>query len=228
MKLVAVLLPTLAGLMLSGWQLTRLVTPAPVVRVGMTTVRIEHEWQQSEGDKLLRYRVPSLGTVIGQGLIVSHDHFHPSIGHLDREAWYFTGETGATVRVEAAGVTRRLPGAEVSVLVLPVTTGAPAGPTAVAAETTIAALKPGDRLTVAFWEDAAGQFAQADLAVVAVAPSVITLADPGHLLNGGDSGGGVYYRGELVGNTWGLLVDQDHAALGLVTVALLPPTIAAP
>ena len=72
-----------------------------------------------------------------------------------------------------------------------------------------------------YWDDAAQSLAVTACAIAAVSPGVLTLADPDNLFNGGDSGGGVFYQGELVGNTWGFLIDQTGARLGLVNVALV-------
>jgi hypothetical protein len=111
------------------------------------------------------------------------------------------------------------------VFALPTGAGLGGSSAPVADQATIQGLGTGDTITVVFWEDVAGQLAQATFTIAATAPGTITLSDPGHVINGGDSGGGAFYQGELIGNTWGFLVDQNREALGLVTVALLPEKI---
>jgi hypothetical protein len=58
---------------------------------------------------------------------------------------------------------------------------------------------------------------------VSVEGGVLTLADPGKVINGGDSGGGAFYRGELVGNTQSVVLDLQRQPVGLFNVALVAP-----
>jgi hypothetical protein len=52
---------------------------------------------------------------------------------------------------------------------------------------------------------------------------VATLVDPHLVIRTGDSGGGIYLDGKLIGNTWARYVDStDGRPLGAFNVALLP------
>lgn len=54
---------------------------------------------------------------------------------------------------------------------------------------------------------------------------MLKLADPDHRIDTGDSGGGVFFENQLIGNTWSIDVDGSGQALGHINVALLPPEI---
>jgi len=52
---------------------------------------------------------------------------------------------------------------------------------------------------------------------------VATLSDPLGLIRPGDSGGGVYLNGQLVGNTWSIYAGTDtKRPSGAFNVALVP------
>jgi len=52
------------------------------------------------------------------------------------------------------------------------------------------------------------------------------LSDPNRVINVGDSGGGVYFEGQLVGNTWSIHCDTGGNPVGYFDVALLPSQVA--
>ena len=54
-----------------------------------------------------------------------------------------------------------------------------------------------------------------------------TLADPVRIINPGDSGGGVFFNGQLIGNTWSYNADVNGNPLGSFNVALVPAQVAA-
>ena len=56
---------------------------------------------------------------------------------------------------------------------------------------------------------------------------VAQLADPWHVINSGDSGGGSYFNGKLVGNIWSINLDRDRQAAGSFNIALLPSQVLA-
>jgi hypothetical protein len=79
-----------------------------------------------------------------------------------------------------------------------------AGSTApIASSRTIKQLSAGDSVDVVYWDDARQELAIAVFQIRTVRNNtMIVLDDPADIINGGDSGGGVFYNGELVGNTW--------------------------
>ena len=82
----------------------------------------------------------------------------------------------------------------------------------IASQRTIKGLGAGDMVDVVYWDDPRGQLAVATFQIKAIQnKTVIILHDPGNIINGGDSGGGVFYNGELVGNTWRYVQSVDRA-----------------
>jgi hypothetical protein len=182
-------------------------------------VKIDHVWEQAEGDKVLRYAVPSLGTRVGPGAVLTHNHYHPAPEGARAEALVVTAARQAASVAPLAELDIETVNAETTRFAL---AGAPALPAApIAAAHTLAGLQAGDLITVVYWDDDAGALAQQDFPIAAVGAGVLTLADPEHVINGGDSGGGAFYRGELVGNIWCLLADDQSQPLGRFKVALL-------
>jgi hypothetical protein len=182
-------------------------------------VKIDHVWEQADGGKVLRYAVPSLGTRVGPGAVLTHNHYHPAPEAAWAEALIVTAAGYAASAASLDELDIETVNAETTRFAL---AGAPALPAAPIASThTLAGLQAGDLITVVYRDDDAGALAQRDFAIAAVGAGVLTLADPGHVINGGDSGGGAFYRGELVGNTWGFLTDDQRQPVGLFNVALL-------
>lgn len=187
-------------------------------------VRVLDTWQYREGDLLYQTSVPSLATVIGPNTLLTHNHYRSGLGTHPNETLHITDEAGRDVRVAAGRIDLHVVDARTQVLVLPGELAPAAVP--VASPQVVAAIGPGDRLAVVFWDDPASRLAQAEFEVIEVAQGVATLADPALRINGGDSGGGAYLEGELVGNTWALIADQDGRPLGRFNVALLPAATA--
>ncbi len=77
-------------------------------------------------------------------------------------------------------------------------------------------------LTVTYWDNAAQRLAAKTFKFIQMANGVATLADPDHVINPGDSGGGVYFEGRLIGNIWSYNADAAGEPLGSFNVALLP------
>jgi hypothetical protein len=193
----------------------------PAAPVLPATVRIEHEWVQISGVRAFSNTQYSLGTVIAPGVVVSHAHFRQPGGQFQAEVWRFTTGSGQAAHVAAADLDLLAAGVGTTQIALGVQPRLDATPAEVAERATILGLQPGDRVTIVYWDDASGQAAQGDFIIVATGPGAATLADPEKRINGGDSGGGAFYAGQLVGATWSVLEDQEHRPLGLFRVALL-------
>jgi hypothetical protein len=88
-------------------------------------------------------------------------------------------------------------------------------------------LAAGNWLTVNYWDNARQQLAAKDFQLIKTANGIATLADPDHTINPGDSGGGVFFGGRLIGNTWSYNADANGNALGSFNVALVPQQVAA-
>jgi hypothetical protein len=184
-------------------------------------VRLNHLYDVPNGATVLRHAVPSLGTITGSNAILTHNHFHTPTGRLDNEAMRFDAPGQPTARVPMGDLAHTRLNDQTTQFTLGGEWRPTAAPAPIAEAATLAALWPGDVVTVVYWDDAAQSLAVTACAIAAASPGVLTLADPDNLFNGGDSGGGVFYQGALVGNTWGFLTDQTGARLGLVNVALV-------
>ncbi len=86
-------------------------------------------------------------------------------------------------------------------------------------------LAPDDWLTVNYWDDANSRLATRAFKFIQMKNGVATLADPEHVINPGDSGGGVYFEGRLIGNTWSYNADTAGNSLGSFNVALVPAQV---
>jgi hypothetical protein len=86
----------------------------------------------------------------------------------------------------------------------------------IASHRTINDLQLSDVVEIAYWDDAnnrvaSGQFSINDIGNLE--NGAISVDDPSGVLNPGDSGGGVYYKGELIGNLWSISGGNGHIAL---------------
>jgi hypothetical protein len=107
------------------------------------------------------------------------------------------------------------------------TTEAIEGPFAtIASQQVIRELVAGDFVEVVYRDEASSELAITSLQIRGIlGNSVVVLEDPGDIINVGDSGGGVYYQGAFIGNTWRYLLtlDQDDNIIDkVVHVHLLP------
>ena len=81
----------------------------------------------------------------------------------------------------------------------------------IASQNTINRLRVGDSVDVVYWDDARSELAVAVFQIDGFRDgSVLVLTDPSNIINRGDSGGGVFFDGELIGNTWRYseIIDQ--------------------
>ena len=84
-------------------------------------------------------------------------------------------------------------------------------------------LAEGKWLTVDYWDEASQRLARGNFQITKLEQGVATLADPLRLIRPGDSGGGAYLNGQLVGNTWSIYADLDtRQPAGTFNVALVP------
>jgi hypothetical protein len=88
-------------------------------------------------------------------------------------------------------------------------------------------LSTGDWLTVNYWDNANQRLATKDFRLIKMANGIATLADPERVINPGDSGGGVFFEGRLIGNTWSYNADASSNSRGSFNVALMPQQVTA-
>ena len=190
----------------------------------LSIVKIEHTWERQEGNLIYRTTVPSLGTVVGPNTVLTHNHFGAALGTRPNETMTFTDSAGKATHVQLADLTLIAIDAGTMLIRLPDNVTLDSLPLADSA--TIDRLAVGDRLTVNYWDDVTNRFVQKDFQIIRVENDTATLADPNRLINPGDSGGGAYFEGKLVGNTWSMHLDQNGNPVGSFNVALLPPQVA--
>jgi hypothetical protein len=183
------------------------------------TVKIERVWRQQSHGAPYRFTARSLGTVIGPNWILTHNHFGIPLGLTD-DTLAITDSAGRSTNWRAADVQLIIMSAGTRLLWVP--DSAPPSAAPVADQVTLQRLAAGDWLAVNYWDDTARQLVQSDFKIVRIQNGIARLADPDKLINAGDSGGGVFFKGQLVGNTWSIDTDRNGHALGTVNIALLP------
>jgi hypothetical protein len=185
-----------------------------------SAVKIEHTWEWQEGNLIYRTTQPSLGTVVGPNVILTHNHFGQLPGAHQNESMTFRGKNGERVQVQYADLETTPVDEGTMLLRLPAGLTLPAAP--LADRSVIDRLAAGNWLTVIYWDDVNSRIRQQSFQIAGIENGVVTLADPNRLINKGDSGGGVYYEGQLVGNTWSIHRDTSGNPVGYFNVALLP------
>jgi hypothetical protein len=198
--------------------------PAPQV-AGQGLVQIVRTWERQAGSARVRVEEMSLGTVIGPHLILTHNHFIGGLGTLPNETLSIVDNAGRTYQLRIADVKPVALDKGTLLLRLPVSVTLAAA--MLADPPLINQLGPDDWLTVNYWDDANSRFATRTFQFKQMKNGVATLADPEHVINPGDSGGGVYFAGRLIGNTWSYNADTAGNALGSFNVALVSAQVTA-
>jgi hypothetical protein len=218
-----ILITALVVLSVSRPALTTETAPLAAEASMPATVKIELTWQQQSSRVTYAITGKSLGTLMGPNLILTHNHFNVPPGAL---------ATGTLTVTDQAGRSRQWRTAEVQLISIDVSTTLiwlPNGTAMSSARTadmaTLQRLAVGDRLAVNYWDDATSQLAQQDFTIMRIQNSIAQLADPNRVIHSGDSGGGAYFNGQLVGNTWSINLDSARHAIGSFNVALLPSQV---
>ena len=103
---------------------------------------------------------------------------------------------------------------------------------ALASQQMINAMSVGEFVEVVYWDDELSELAITSFQISGfMGDSMLVLDDPQDIINKGDSGGGVFYQGALVGNTWRYLqsFDQDGNLIDKqVHVHLIPMDVRTP
>jgi hypothetical protein len=188
-------------------------------------VHIVHAQPLQKGSARVIHETGSLGTVIGPRLILTHNHFGAALGTLPNETFTISDGTGRSAVVRVADVKRIAIDRGTLLLQLPDSVNLTVLP--LAERATISRLAAGDWLTVNYWDNADQRLAAKDFRLIKTANGVATLADPDRVINPGDSGGGVFFNGQLIGNTWSYNADVNGNSLGSFNVALVPVQVAA-
>jgi hypothetical protein len=173
-------------------------------------------------DHRLRWTDVSLGTRIAPDLILTHNHFPEAPALATEQSMTFFAASGRGVEPEFDAMRLQPIDAGTQLIHLPAAEAVPADCARLADRATIEQLGLGDWLTVVYWDEPHSSLAQAGFMVLAADGRIATLFDPFAQINPGDSGGGVYGDGKLVGNNWAIVTLADGTPLRLFKVALLP------
>jgi hypothetical protein len=151
----------------------------------------------------------SLGTKISANIVLTHNHFSNLAGtHIvDPSNTKRPHPISKTTQTASIGSSTQY-GAQTRLLYSDVKYAGSLAP--VASQRTISRLRVGDTVDVVYWDDIHQKLAVAKFQIKEIRNnSIIVLDDPSDIINSGDSGGGVFYHGNLVGNTWKFIQIQD-------------------
>jgi hypothetical protein len=230
MKRLIFLITAMAITLLSGLDALPVRASARSAPIGQAAavvpavnIRILHSWKVVQGGALREFRDESLGAIIAPDLILTHNHFSRPQPVWQEEMYTFEDAWGRSVVWQPRSLKFTMPDAETMLIRLP----AAAFPdrATVADRTTVNRLAVGAWLTITYWDNATRQMVQHDFQIVQIKNGLVTLADPDKYINRGDSGGGAFWQGQLVGNTKSIFVDGSGTSIGQFNVALLPARV---
>jgi hypothetical protein len=187
------------------------------------TLKIEHTWLRRSADGVQGATGNSLGTVVGPNLILTHGHFQVPLQSPRSIAFKVIDNAGQVIQYRRDEVQQIILGRETTFIYLPSDLTAIGAP--LADRDTLDSLRPGEWVTLNYWDDAHHRGAQRPFQIVQVQQDVVTLADPDYAINVGDSGGGVFFADKLIGVTSSINVDQQGRPLGGVNVTLVTPGV---
>jgi hypothetical protein len=164
----------------------------------------------------------SLGTQVSGNTVLTHNHFGSplntysavdSTGFTQPLSGAASDPIGQDLVIDPTGVNT---GQQTRLITFP---NQLAGSSAqIASQRTINDLQIGDMVDIVYWDDANSQITTGQFSINDVSNlgnGAVFVDDPLGILNPGDSGGGVYYNGQLIGNLWSI-VGGGH-------IALVPP-----
>jgi hypothetical protein len=152
----------------------------------------------------------SLGTKITNNTVLTHNHFSDLAGTyiLDPINTRRPHGVSNSTRTMPFGWSRQY-GAQTRLIFSAVKYAGQVAP--IASQSSIEKLGPGDTVDVVYWDDDREALAVANFQIRIVQDhTVIVLNDPEDIINSGDSGGGVFLDGELIGNTWRYIKMADQ------------------
>ncbi len=192
----------------------------PANFIPSSALRISRLWLREDVGKSYRTTAVSLGTAIGPDLVLTHNHFHMPAGHLQSEATVFVNGAGQAVSTSDADLNTLIVYGDLTVFRTPRQLQSSTAP--VASRGVIDSLLVDDWLAVNYLDDASDRILSKEFQIIRVQAGLVTLADPETIINQGDSGGGAFLHGELVGCTQSINVDEDGQPTGRFNVGLLP------
>jgi len=166
----------------------------------------------------------SVGTIISGDRVLTHNHF-------DKEKWeiaeylLFTSHTGVETEVEKSKDLDQPKDAGTMILQLPSGTslGAISAPLG-----NSGTLSVNDAVQVVYYDDEMSRMDVLSTRIECLYMGDIPearIADPSMILSPGDSGGGMFKNGQLVGNTWSIIETSERVRLPSFRSALLPSSL---
>jgi hypothetical protein len=156
-------------------------------------------------------------------VILTHNHYGLALGHRPADTFTISDQTGRTWRWRAVDAQLIVINAGTALIWMPEKLSLPAA--ALASSADLADLKAGHWLSVSYWDETRSRLARHDFQIVQIKDGIVRLADPDRIIRPGDSGGGAYFNGKLVGNVWSINLDSARRPLGSFNVALLPAQV---
>ena len=172
----------------------------------MLNSTVEFRWDQNKNTNKAH---ESLGTKISPNTVLTHNHFSDLAGTyiLDPASPKRPHGVSNSTRTTQFGRSPQY-GAQTRLVYSAVKYAGSTAP--IASKRTIAQLGAGDTVDVVYWDDARQELAVAVFQIKDMLHNtIIVLDDPADIINGGDSGGGVFYNGQLIGNTWRYIERLD-------------------
>ena len=198
-------------------------TSAPALEPMPATVQIVHTWQSTASQTVYEATAESLGTVIAPHLILTHNHYGYTLGRQSSGMLAITDSAHHVWRVPVAKAQLVMINAGTSLLLWPYDLPMPVAP--VADDADLQRLTAGKWITVNCWDDNTQGITRRDFQIIQVKDGIARLADPDRVIRPGDSGGGAYFNGKLIGNTWSINLDSTNHPAGSFNVALLPTQV---
>lgn len=173
-----------------------------------------------------RIRGMSQGTLLAGNRLLTHHHYDPALESLESLTLTLTTARGSQFSV--AVDPNRIVVFDAATLIIPLPEEFNMGNGVSTLNPVELSLQPEEMVTVIYLNDA-HRPAQTQFAVLTYTrdpggiPSLI-VEDPHHLIEPGDSGGGVYANGRLIGNLWAIGPAPDGSQY--VRVGLVPAGVA--
>lgn len=173
----------------------------------MLASSVEFRW---DSNKKSRHSHESLGTKISANTVLTHNHFSDLAGTfiVDPSNTKRPHSISNTTRTISIGSRSYQYGDQTRLVYSEIKYSGSFAP--IASQQTIKQLRTGDIVDVVYWDDAHGKLAVAEFPIKSIRQgTLIIFNDPHNIINRGDSGGGVFYNGKLIGNTWRYLEILD-------------------
>jgi len=191
----------------------------------MLASAVEFRWDRQVNS---RQSHESLGTKINANTVLTHNHFRNLAGTYIVDPCNPKRPHGLSNSTRTASIGSSIQfDAQTRLVYSAVRYAGSFAP--LASQRTLRQLSVGDTVDVVYWDDTHKELAVAEFQIKEIRNNtIIVLDDPANIINSGDSGGGVFYHGELIGNTWRYIESVGRAGNQIakeVHVQIIPPEL---